>query len=76
MTCRQTLKEDCFTGFPQNKNATPVAEMGQLPKVGLNVIYLALVIYNPGRGDRGHINTTEGGPEGRRGIRMKDRGLW
>lgn len=36
--------------------------MHELPKVGLNVIYLALVIYNPDRGDPGHINTAKGGP--------------
>lgn len=28
--------------FPQGKNATPVWQRGQLPKVGLKVIYLAL----------------------------------
>lgn len=38
------------------------SEMHELPKVGLKVIYLALVIYNPDRGDPGHINTAKGGP--------------
>lgn len=32
-------------------------ETRELPKVGLNVIYLALVIYNPDRGDPRNIST-------------------